>query len=68
MKILQERYLAKLMACRRISFKEHMKKGAHLLEPGPASVEGGFVREFMMFLDGISVDGQSTREREGSPL
>ena len=49
----------------RISFKEHMKKGAHLLAPGPASVEGAFMREFMLLLDGISVEGQ---RREGSPL
>ena len=32
-KILQDRYLAKLMARRRISFEEHMKMGAHLLAP-----------------------------------
>ena len=49
----------------RIPFKEQMKKGGHLLAPGPVSVEGGFVREFMLSLDGISVEGQS---REGSPL
>ena len=80
-KILQDRYLAKLMARRRtsfaiyyitfktrISFKKHMKKGAHLLVPGPASVEVGFVRELMLLLDGLSVGGQRTREREGSPL
>ena len=59
-KIMQDRYLAKLMARRRTSFamcyitfktrirfKEHMKKGAQLLTPGPASVKGGFVREFI---------------------
>ena len=80
-KILQDRYLAKLIArsrtsfaiCyytfkTRIRFKENMKKGAHLLAHGPASVEGGFVRELMLLLDGISVGGQSTREREGSRL
>ena len=80
-KILQDSNLVNLMARRRtsfaicyitfktrISFKEHMKKGAHLLVPGPASVEVGFVREFMLLLDGISVGGQSTQEREGSPL
>ena len=39
-----------------------MKRGAHLLAPGLASVEGRFVREIML-LDGISVGGQSTRER-----
>ena len=52
----------------KISFKEHMKRGAHLLAPGLAGVEGRFVREIMLLLDGISVGGQSTREREGSPL
>ena len=70
-KILQDIYLAKLMARRRISFAicyitfktrisftEHMKRG----------VKGGFVREFMLLLDGISVGGQSTRVRESSPL
>ena len=75
--ILQDRYLA----CRRISFgicyitlktsirfKEHMKRGAHLLAPGPAGVEDRFVRELMLLLEGISVGGQSTREREGSPM
>ena len=54
LKILQDRYLAKLMARRRISFvicyiafktrisfKKHMKRGAHLLAPGPEDVEGG---------------------------
>ena len=72
-KILQDRYLAKLMARRRISFvicyiafktrisfKKHMKRGAHLLAPGPEDIKGGFVREFMLLLDGISVVGQST--------
>ena len=51
----------------RISFKEHMKKVAHLLPPGPASVKGGFVREFMLLLDRISLGEQSARERGGSP-
>ena len=50
-KILQDRYLAKLMARRRISFaicyitfktrisfEEHMKRGAHLLAPGAGRV------------------------------
>ena len=71
-KILQDRYLAKLMARRRISFvicyiafktrisfKKHMKRGAHLLAPGPEDVEGGLVREFMLLLDGTN----HTRER-----
>ena len=52
----------------RISFKENMKRGAHLLAPGPAVVKGRFVRDFMLLLDGISVGGRSKREREGSPL
>ena len=32
-----------------------MKSGAHLLAPGPAGVEGGFVGEFILLLDGIIV-------------
>ena len=51
-----------------ISFKEHMKKGGHLLAPGLAVVKGRFFREIMLLLGGISVGGQSTREREDSPL
>jgi hypothetical protein len=39
-----------------------------LLATGHAGVEGRFVREIMLSLDGISVGGQSTRERKGSPL
>ena len=51
----------------RISFKKHMKKGAHMLAPEPADIEGGFVREFILVLHGISVGGtKHTREREGS--
>ena len=38
------------------------------MAPGPAGVEGRFVRAIMSLLDGISVGGQSTREREGSTL
>ena len=81
LKILQDRHLAKLMAririscviCyiafkTRISFKKHMKRGAYLLAPGPEDVKGGFVREFMLLLHGISVGGKITREREDSPL
>ena len=45
-----------------------MNRAAHLLATGPAGVKGRFVREIMLLLDGISVGGQSTREREGSPL
>ena len=41
-----------------------MKRGAHLLAPGPEDIKGGFVREFMLLLDGIPVGEQSTRERE----
>ena len=76
-KILQDRYPAKLMARRRISyiafktgisFKKHMKRGAHLLAPGHDNVEGGFVSEFMFLLDWISVGGQSKQERDGSPM
>ena len=65
--ILQERYLAKLMAHRRIScaichitfktwfsFKEHMKSGANLLKIEPAGDKGRFVEEFMLLLDGRS--------------
>ena len=52
----------------RISLKEHMNRGAYLLATGPAGVEGMFVRAIMLMLDGISVQGQSTRERESSPL
>ena len=53
LKILQERYLKKLMAGRRVSFvicyiafktkiiyKQHMQSGAHLLAPGRACCEG----------------------------
>ena len=42
-----------------------MNRGAHLLATGPAGVEGRLVREKMLLLDGISVGGQGTREREG---
>ena len=45
-----------------------MKRGAHLLAHGLAGVEGRFVREIMLLLDGFSVGGQSTRERAGLPL
>ena len=75
-KILQYRYLAKLMAHRRISFvicyiafkknfKEHMERGVHLLAPGPDGVCGRFVREVMLLGDGICVVGQITSERVG---
>ena len=45
-----------------------INKGAHLLATGSAGVEDRFVRKIMLSLDRISVGGQSTREREGSPL
>ena len=45
-----------------------MKRGAQLLVPGPAGVKVRFVREIMLLMDGISVGGQSTIKREGSPL
>ena len=48
----------------RISFQEHMKRGAHMVSPGPAGFEGRCVMELMLLLDGINVRGQSTRERE----
>ena len=52
----------------RINFKEHMKTGAHMLAPGPAGFKGRFVREIVFLLDWMSVRGQSTCKREGSPL
>ena len=45
-----------------------MKRGVHPLVPGPAGVDGRFVREIIIFLDSIVVRGQITREREGSYL
>ena len=45
-----------------------MQRDAPLLAPGPADVEGRFVMEIILLLDGIPVGGQSTREREGSYL
>ena len=39
-----------------------MNRGAHLLATGPAGVNGRFVREIILLLDGISVGGQSTKE------
>ena len=52
----------------RISFKEHMKGGTHLLAPGPAGVKGRFLREIMLLLDGFSVGGQSTRDIGFTPV
>ena len=42
---------------------KHINSGAHLLATGPAGVEGRFVREIMLLLDGISV-GDKAQERE----
>ena len=80
LKILQDRYLAKLMARRRVSFaicyitfktkitfKEHMQMGASLLESGPTAVKVGFGREIMLLLDGISGGPKSRREIDGLP-
>ena len=39
-----------------------MKRGAHLLAPGPEDVKGGFVRGFMSFAGWDQCGGQSTRE------
>ena len=47
----------------RISFKEHMKRGAHLLAPGPAAVKGRVVREIMLLLDEISVGGTKHKRK-----
>ena len=47
----------------RISFKKHMKRGAHLLTPGHEDVKGRFVRDFMYLLDG-SVWGDKEHKRE----
>ena len=80
-KIMPDRNLAKLMSCimfsfvifyiafkTRIIFKKQMERGAHLLAPGPEDVKGGFVRKFMLLMVGISAGGQSTQDRECSPL
>ena len=45
-----------------------MKRRAHLLAPGPAGVQGGFVREFMLLVDGISAGGQIKSVGEVLPL
>ena len=73
LEVLQDRYLAKLMARTRISFaicyitfkmrfsfKENIKSGAHLLVPKPAAVKSRFVGKFMLLLDGISVGDEDT--------
>ena len=79
-KIQQDSYLVKLQAHQRISFvicyitfktrisfKEHMKRGAHLLAPGPTGVEGRFVREIMLLLDRISVGGKAQESKRVHP-
>ena len=66
--IIQDRYLASLMAWRwiscnncyitfntKFSFKEHMKSGAHLLVTGTAGVNGGSMGEVMLLLGRSSV-------------
>ena len=56
-------------AVARTSFKNRLSK--HMLvvhRTGSVGVVGMYVREIILSLDGISVGGQSTREREGSPL
>ena len=65
--ILQDRCLAKLMARSWIrcavyyitfktsfSCKEHMKSDAHMMETGSGDVNGRFIGEFMVLLDGSS--------------
>ena len=42
-----------------------MKRGAHMLAPGPACVEGRFVREIMLLLDGISFGGTNQKREKG---
>ena len=37
-----------------------MKRGAHLLAPGPAGVEGGFVGKFILLLDRVKVGDEDT--------
>ena len=50
---------------KRISFKEHIKRGVHLLAPGPAAVKGRVEREIMLLLDGISVGGTKHKRKRG---
>ena len=44
-----------------------MKRGGHLLAPGPEDVKGGFVRKFMLLLGGIS-GGDKAQERGFTPV
>jgi hypothetical protein len=43
---------------------KHMKKGA----PRPEDVKGGFVREFMLLLDGISVGDKGHKKERVHPF
>jgi hypothetical protein len=46
-----------------------MKRGAYMLAPGPAGVEGRFVMAIMLLLDGTSVGGTThKRERGFTPV
>ena len=42
-----------------------MKRGAHMLAPGPEGVKGRFVREIMLLLDGISFGGTNQKREKG---
>ena len=44
----------------RFTFKEHTESGAKLLATGPVGVMGRFVVEFMLLLDGSSVEDEDT--------
>ena len=50
--------------------RRRLREYAHLLAPAPASAaKGGFVKDFMLLLDGMSVGGQSKkRERRFNPV
>ena len=50
-----------------ISFKKHMKRGAHLLAPGPENVKGGFVREFMLLWMGSVLGGKAHKRESVHP-
>ena len=44
-----------------------MKRGTHLLAPGPENIKVGFVREFMLLLDGISVGDKAHKKERVHP-
>ena len=44
-----------------------MKRGAHLLAPGPENIKGGFVRKFMLLLDGINVGDEAHKKERVHP-